>query len=301
MGKKTEKSSRLEVELDSCLKIFEVMGLQYFTLKNLKLENPHQRPTVLRTFYLIFVAIIGFTSLVLGVFDNTTVNKKITSSNVIIFGVKRFLNVAIASVMCFGTILSFLSTRENEEIFKNFKKISGIVNNLDMEMDFKVFKKSSWRVLILILSVFTVVHGLLGYYVRHEENVFLLMTLLGVSIMFLLMILHKTVFYVSLVNFSLEVLNKIIANIFQNIPVNIEENISYHFKSVKPKEDPLEELKKTREIFNLVYKSGKIINKCNGFTLFALMSSLVTSLTLSGYELFIFSTVGSEAINVPSK
>lgn len=288
MKEEKQKTSHMEVELNICGKFFEFMGLQYFSLKELNAQNVNKRPTIFRTFHLVILILILCTTLVLSIEENSTSHGKVTAKNVIMLAVKSSLNIGLTSVMCISLVQSFMSTKKNKKIFLNLKKISEITHQeFGVEVNFKSLKAKSLRRLCFIYVGFAALHGSVTLFYIFNEKILVKMFIAIYPFAFLLATNFKITFYVELINFSLELLKKLIMDIFQHKPIGIIENIDFHLKRVKSKNDPLEQLRAIRKIFNLINECGGLQNKSHGFMLLIMLCTLVISLTVSGYDLFV--------------
>jgi hypothetical protein len=285
------KNFSIEVEFNNLLKVLEIGGLQYFSLKSLTPENFNKRPSILRTIFLILRTCFFVTFLYATVVDLSKVPDGLTVNNIIMFMAKKFLNVAISLTMLIGLFNSYATTSANKEIFKNFNEILKIVTeSFEIEIGLDSLKVSLIWKLVAILSCFGVLHGFIGCISITSIIEIIPILISAIPYLFLLLIMYKTVFYVSFINSTLELLNKIIVDIFQFHPIKISENINYHLTNVKDKRDPFERLQKCRRIFNLAFAAANLFNRCIGLTFFAILCTLATSLVLSGYEIFIFAT-----------
>jgi hypothetical protein len=238
---------------------------------------------------MILMIVITFLVLFESAVDESMITGEVTAKNIFMYGAKRFLSIGLASTMFTAIVQSFTSTKTTKRIFDNIAKIFEIaINDFAGEVNLESFRKSLRQKLLFFVSVFAISHGILTIFLLEIETALVALVLPTLAILLLLCIMFKTVFYVSLINFTLQLLNQIIVDTFQCYPVKISENINYHLKHVKDKNDPLENLRKCRKLFNLIFETANMFNSCNGLTFLVLLCSLVTSITLSGFNFFVF-------------
>jgi hypothetical protein len=292
----------METELKTFLNIFELLGLQYFSLRELTVDNLKKRPTFLRAiFMLILVTIVCSLMIFVVNSDNPEVEGKVTAKNVVMFAIKRSFNLGMILVCCSSIVQSFVSTKKIKKVFMNIRQVVKIVQSeFDVCVDFKRFKISALKKLWFLLIFFATIHASVTLVYWNEENLFIRTFLGAIPVVFLLIVVYKILFFIALINYQLELLSEIVKDIFQYHPIKIIENINFHLTSVKTVEDPLEKLRSARKIFNIIFESGALINSSNGFTILIMLITLVISLTVSGYEVFIIIVGGLPIKNIPS-
>lgn len=292
----------METELKSFLNIFELLGLQYFSITELNVDNFKKRPTFLRAIFMLVLITIVCSLMIFFVTNETSaVEGKVTAKNVIMYAVKRSFNLGMILVCCSSIVQSFVSTKKMKKVFMNIRQVVEIAKvEFDVCVDFKRFKKSALRKLWFLLLFFATIHGSVTLFYWNEENLFIKMFFGAIPVVFLLIIVYKIVFFIALINYQLELLSDIITDIFQYHPIKIIENINFHLTSVKTIEDPLEKSRFARKIFNIIFESGALINSSNGLTMLLMLSTLVISLTVSGYETFVIIVDGLSLKHIPA-
>lgn len=299
---KTEKFKKpaMETELSSCLKVFEFIGLQFFSLKDLTVDNSKKRPTFFRAvFMMVFVTIICLLMIGFILKDNTAITGKVSAKTIVMHVIQRSFNIGMILVCCSSTIQSFVSTLEIKRVFMNLKEIEKIINQeFSVQIDFKTFKENAWKRLYIMLTSFTILHGGTSLFHMYEEDIVVKIFLGALPVLFLIMIVYKMIFFVALINFSLRLLDDLITDIFQYQPINIIDNINYHLTSVKTTENLLERLRAARKIFNIIFENGALINKSNGLTTLIILTTVVISLTVAGYEAFVIFVGGIPIRNI---
>lgn len=301
MEKENEKNSMMESDLDSCLKVFEVLGLQYFSLKHLTRENVNKGPSFCRVAVMLVLLIFVCTLLIFFIVESESL-ERVTAKNVVIFAVKNSLNFGLLAVCSISIIESFVCTKNVKKVFLNLKTLVETSHQkLGVSVNLKSFKKSVWKRMLSTFLVLSVAHVSIAVVYMNNIDDFINIVLVSVPLIFFMIVVVKINFYVHLINFELEILNQMVAETFHQQPFKIIENINVHLTSVKSCIDPLEDLRVTREVFNLIYESGKLINESIGLTVLTMLTSSVVSLTVSSYELFIVCIGGMSANIVPGE
>lgn len=287
----------MEKELNSSLLIFEILGLQYFSLKSLKKENVTARPSIFRFLYmLVLVTIISALMICFIMFRTIPMDQKVTAKNALTFAIQNMISVCIILVVCISFLQSFVSTPLVKRIFLNSKEIAELVyNDFRIFIDLNKMRKATWRRLSIMLVFLCTVHGSITSVHLHSMKDVLFMFVLILPILFLLMISFKFVFYVRMVNIELKLLKNILDEIYTQLKLN-QTRIFVLPTALKieepPSEDRLQKLIVARRIYNLIYENGLLINSSNGLTILILLMTLVVTLTASGYELFVIMVGG---------
>lgn len=278
----------MEDALNNFLFVFELMGLQYFSLVN---DNLKDRPTALRTAFM-FVIITLISTLLLCYFSFVPLKEEIiTSKTVLNFAIKHSMGVGLLLVVYTSIIQSYISTRSIKKVYLNTKEIVRIVyREFNVPVDFNLIKRAA-RKSILLMSLFLVtVHIVLAIktvksLLNAIDSVFSLF-----AVFFLLVIVYKFVFYVAMVNSQLLLMRDLLRGVFKNFIT--KPNFTTSSEIARLTEDPLKQFRAARRIYNLIYENASLINSSNGLTILILLISIVITLTASGYEIFI-SIVGN--------
>lgn len=294
----------METELNSCLVIFELLGFQYFSLKNLEKIDFMNRPTVFRIMHLVILLIlISILTICFLIMERETLTGTITAKNMLMFAIQNSMNFGFVLVVCTSLIQSFTSTHNIKKFFVNLKMSVEILREVfDVKTDFNSLKKTMWKRFFVMLALFVSLHGSVGFSQYRME---ILPIFIGIlPIFFLIMIVCKYVFYVGMVNHQLECLDSAIETVITFPPIKIIDNINFHLlplKPVKQLDGPLKKINAVRKIYNLIYANGNLINDSVGLTILILLVTLITTLTATGYKLFVIIIGGLEMNEIPRK
>lgn len=285
------KALSFEQELNSCMIMFEAMGLQYFSLKSLTVHNFRARPSVPRTIFMLFlVTLITILMIIFIIYDKSLPKEIITAKNVLMQMVRKSLNFNLVLVVWTSLIQSFLSTEKVKKLFFNLTEVSQLSHQyFHMTFDAKRLKRLACRrTLLMMIFLMTVHGGVLIISILHFGM--MLKPLVAIlPVMFLFTVVNKFLFYVGIVNSQLEFLAQLIENLFVwQEPVKLIDNkIILSIKPSRSADDPLRKLRAARKIYNKIFENSILINESNGLTLLVLLISLVISLMTSGYEIFV--------------
>lgn len=193
----------LEDELNHCLVIFEVMGLQYFSLKRLSCDGLKDHKRLHRFLYMVFLlAFINSISVFYIVKDIPLVQGDVTAKNVLMFAIQNSINVGMVLVAVVSLIQSYSKTRIDKKMFLNTKEMTMISNKeFNTCIDFKKIRKSAFRKISKFLVFFVTTQATVMIY---DAQFFIYM--IGVlPVLFLLMVVLKFSFHVDfMVNCQLE-------------------------------------------------------------------------------------------------
>jgi prepilin signal peptidase PulO-like enzyme (type II secretory pathway) len=286
--KEKVKIVTMENELNSCVIVYEIMGLQYFRLKSLTYENYKKKPTKVHVVFMVVLVTIVLTLMTSYVVkDHSLVEEDLAAKNILMFAIQHSMNCAMMNCVCVSIVQSFTSTQKIKRIYVNFKEILQIANfEFCCSFDFKLFRNAAFKRMAAMIIFITLLHGtLMSFHIRNEEN--LIKLLFGaIPILFLFMIVNKFVFYVALINSQLSFLLILVTKMFQP-SVKIIENINFHLKSNPSVQEHFRKLHAIRKIYNIIYENALLVNESIGLTILMMLISLVITLTVSGYEIFV--------------
>lgn len=291
-------------ELNSSLVIFELMGLQYFSLKLLSNENLNDRPSIIRVVYMLALLIlVSFFMVTFIASDVHMINGHITAKNVLTFAMQNCMNVGLILVVCTSLIQSLMSTQRAKKIYLNTNDIVQLYRQeFKLDIDFKRINRASTKKLLLMVAIFFTAHGTVTFIKVNSFEDKLTMLLSVVPIFFLLMVVFKFVFYVGIVNGQLKLLNEMLENIWMYHPIMTFDNIDFHvLTNVKSRDDPLMKLRVLRRIYNITFEIGTLINNSNGLTILVMLINLVIALTAKGYQAFVIGVGGLPTDRVPGE
>lgn len=283
--------------------IFEVFGLQYFSLRKLSPVNSQTRPGKFRILYLLFTLaiIIGMTVGYI-IHDHTQILEPITLKNLMLIAVQQSMNFGILLVVTVSLVQSFVSTKNIKGIFMNTRDIIQLcAYDFKIAIDFKKIRSEARKTLRNIVIFITTLHGtMMLIHMKSFDELFQMM--LGMlPIFFLVMVEYKFVFYVDMVNRQLEFLKQLLEDIFKCQVIKNIDDFNFHLtvRPVKVPDDPIRKLRAAWKIYMKIYDISGLINDSIGLTVLVMLMSLVIALTVSGYEIIVILVGGLPLKRLP--
>lgn len=282
-------------ELHNCLIAFEILGLQYFSLKSLSKEDPKpKRPSWFRLLYMFFILIGAFLAVqAYGASTGIGVLAALKNKTIIALVIQNLMVIAYLIVIYASVIHSYKTTKITQQIFviySEMKKIS--LEAFGTYVDVKALRKRLFKMTLRMAMFFTLFHSLMMVMDPGTSLFQLLVTAIKNFILVVLSV--KLVFYVKMVNENLLFLEKMVHELFPSQPIKIIDNINLHLtyvKSAASKNEPLKKAMAAREIYNKTITITSCVNETVGFSIFLLFVSLVITLTSGGHRIFV-ATVG---------
>lgn len=279
-------------ELHGPLVILEFMGLQFFSLKRLEHGENLRGPSTFRAVYMF--AVISF--LVLITYAISQTNYFVIEEG---YSAHNALEVTILRVLCFGllmvvltnSMLSFVTTKSVKKFFLDSEEMSQTMHrDFNSSFDFEKLKRSTRKLLIGMTIAFFILHVVSGAFQLHSpDNI--TSWALGIPIVMLLFVtVYKFVFYVDFVNAQLEKLTTLLEKLFNQPPLAIVDAFdlkSPNFRALSLLKVSEKKLRTFRDVYCTIHGNSMIVNASNGLPMLILISCLVVSLTVSGYEMFI--------------
>lgn len=298
----------MEKELDSCLVIFEISGLQYFSLKSLTAENVKTRPSWVRLIYML-ILLVSLTALILWqvYIENVESSKSVTTRNLLGFIIQQSMNLGLILVIVTTLIQSYTSTASMRQFYLNQKEIVNTYSrHFDIIIDFKKLKKMATRRGLVLIVFYFVINGIITVVHVETEKHLLLFAIALLPVLFLFMTVLKFLFYVSVVNEQLAFLMNYLEEIFKRDTINLIEDMNHRLIELKPRQmgpidDHIRKLRSAVRIYGIIHENAGLINASIGWSVLSFLLCLTTATTVSGYQLFVIIVGGLSVDHLPSK
>jgi 7tm Chemosensory receptor len=287
-------SNKFQEELNSSLIVFEVFGMQFFSLKKLYQERANVRPTIWRIIYVVVAIITLAILMTIGVTQLEEVlveaEEKVNAKNVLLITITHSAEFAIVLNILICIIQSYRSTREMKNLFFNsIKLIETASDEFHVNIDIQRIKVLALKRFAATATFFAVSHGLLVF--SHKDSGLLLFVFFAATppVLFLFLIAYKFIYFVVMINEQLQFLDFLLDNFFNQDQIQPLEIYVTKFKKVKPVktlENRATKLQAGRRIFNLIQENSEIVNRSHGMEVLIYMNIMVTFLILKTYELF---------------
>lgn len=299
---KLEIKAKMEEEMNKCSIIFEVLGLQYFSLNSLTLKNLKDHPSWFRRIHVILTVIVTFLLACYFIILNSDLDvdpNKLTAKNVMTFAIQNTMDVGLIVVFCASFIQAYASTKKIKKIYVNFKEIAQL-----SQQEFKTtfdFKKLKWHLLkrlFIVVSFFLFLHSFASVIKVKTSKDSFEMLMGGLLLFFLIITSFKYVFYVIMINEQLRFLEKIIQGFVETRPISTIDSLQFQIVNPKPYksfDNSLLKLIASRKIYNKIYASGNLVNESHGFMILCSIVNLVITLTAQGYKTFVIAVSGMDS------
>lgn len=283
------KPSTVADELDSYLKIYEIFGLQFFSLKASFRENVKQRMSFWRIGQI--AVLISLFSVFGGVIYLNT-KQRSGKTNVLSALYRESINYLIFVVFWTNLVQSLTSNERVKKFFLNSENISDCCRqHFSLKMSFAVVRKAANQRFFLTMFALMALLGITSYFGRHKTYTDFLLNWLFqfIFLSFTLMIYIKFNFYVCFVNYQLRFLHKLLHLSFkykkENIYIVSAANEKVESSKVLKSEFVMRKLLIVWDVYNKIIENASIVNSSHGSTLLIMMVDNVLIITYVGYEL----------------
>lgn len=291
----------MEEEINKCLIIFEVLGLQYFSLKSMTPKNQKDHPSWLRRLYLILslVSILLLASFfIVGNNDLGVDPDKLTAKNVMTFAIQNTMDIGLVVVFCASVIQAYSTTLKIKRFYVNFKEVAQLSQReFKKEFDFKTLRFKVLKRLLIISVAFVAIHSSNGVFRIKTTDDIIGVVMGGLLFSFLILSSFKYNFYVMMINEQLKFLEENVKDFVEIRSISTIDSLQFQIINPKPYksfDNSLLKLIAARKIYNKIYASGNLVNECHGFTILFSIVNLVTTLTASGYKTFVIAVSGMD-------
>lgn len=296
------KSSNIADELNGCLVIYEITGLQYFSLKNIFKDKSRKR-TFCRKIVFCFYLVTYLTFLFIALPSAPFVNSSMTSQNVILvlFRIIRSLSKLVGYLTFL--IQSYVSTENVKKFFLNTQLIAEWSHqNFHIEIIFSKFRRDAWYRFFAVNLYWALPYCGIIYVNSRSlgETVYMAVFAIfyvGIS----LAIATKNIFFILLLNFQLRHLEKLLQSVFQpEYDLIVGKVYDLTIEDNKSEDGDMKQLLIVWKIFNKISENADLINKSMDASVIFVLINAVMALLTSGYEL-VTSFVSSRTENALGK
>lgn len=269
--------ARIADELDSYLKLFEIFGLQFFSLKAASREKFETRMTFWKKMQ-IATLVTMFSAFGVLIFLGT--KHRIARENILSGFFRELINYLLLAVYWINVFQSIRSTEHLKIFFSNSDLIADCCRHqFGVKMNFSDVRKAASRRLSLIMFFLCSVFGISSFFAASNFTSALLnFAVQFIFTIFLIMIFIKFAFYVCFVNYQLRYLHKLLHLTFENT----KEKFS---SSEKLNNLVMKKLLAVWNVYNKIIENASIVNKTHGLTMLITLVDNVLILTYVGYEM----------------
>lgn len=310
---KNSSSDKWISDLSAHTKIFEIVGLQFFTPKDVTEINVNRNPSLFRKAYAIFLAVL-FTGLI-GFIIRSDKDKnpisKVDINNVVVVTIRRASNNVLFFIIIICITQTYLCTKYFKKIYLNTKKVIELMKrNFNFDEDLSEFTRIARIRLILFPVCFTCLHlsfvAAPYFMTGKSDSVYFGVLVFYFVLLFMSLLTMRTVFYIKLTNHLMLKLKIILPEIFK--PTRVSSGFIDVYKTLPLRatnhppilytSDLSSKLLALRKAYNLILENTDNLNKSSGLTLFYYMLGLIISTIVSEYEFFLLIVNGFDVYNV---
>lgn len=260
--------------------LFQVVGLQYFTLDGMKSQSFVQKHKYNFGIFIIVMILVAFGAGYWMLFENEYDSKEMFVKNIVTIIILQSISIAaLISTIILSMINAYTSDRKTQNIFMNFEKISIIFSqNLNYRLDysmmvtkFRKFNMIFWFMFIVSSAVFL----LFMFFAPNSTSLFFLWSVtLIFPYIFLDACFIRFIFFTSLMKFHVDHFEKYLHTLQQQ----------RFCMQTKNKKEVLTYLK---AIYGIMFRTSELINSVCGFTNVILLGLIVFAVSASGYYIFL--------------
>lgn len=284
--------SSSDTHLNMCGVLFQVFGQIFFSVKNLKIDNQKKFPTLASTLHFIIAFIFLTTQIVAYTIaiESSVISQSLTMKTALSLTVQYLMLCGIPSIIWVNLIQSYMATLTTKKFFLNILKISKMCQrDFSYGTDSRILMNEVLRSFAsIILFVMTKEISVLileeysdrrGPFYRRISAFF--------SYVYIFTIGTKFCFMVNIINVHLELISKLIQEVFNVRDYNVgilglypKNATSYQIKELQTK------ILKIKQIYNLVFENAEIINQSMGITILTIATVSIISITVTGFRIF---------------
>lgn len=272
--------------------IFQVMGLQYFTISPEPLEDIN---SLNGKFKWIFVVNIMMTmcefcgilfAIYLSILETKKVNAKTSAEQIV-----QFSTYNLTIVVLVVTILNSLLLRKKaRQIIKNCQIISKALHTLNQFVDYETFAKefkNSFAKLFLCFVVSTLAPTIFTF-LSHNKNVFLWAMLAIYPYFFIVIVFSYWTFLVRLVREQLRSVKKSLVQLQRNGKIfEIAPETRNHDSKVERNHATFDYFVKLKRIYGAIYETSSLVNELIAVPICLILFLVIFANTSSGYKVFL--------------
>lgn len=273
--------------LSDCLVVFEFFGLQNFSLRKALRKHFIEQTSIFRKLYFsIWLSCL----IILGCISSISVStsEQVTFRNVLTLMYSQVTTYIFNIAIWMSLVQSFISTRHIKQLWKNTFEIAEYFNHeFGAVMRFNDLKKSIHKLYAAETLVFVAVHLVISSF--KYMNVELFFGQATITILYtssFVIVVNKFLFYVSLINFQLDFVQKLILSAGKHQQETLDKKICF----LSASDFPLRTVKKSKyqsfwRTYNKILENGMLVNNSFGYTNLLILVNIITTSTFCGYIL----------------
>lgn len=276
------------VALEMFTKLFQLCGLQFFSLKSLERKVKRKYPSPFYSIYMLIILAWATIFVFFSFEDNMASSYASENYLSVVIKFLNYMNYIASIYIC--VVLSFFKNSDLKKFFQHSMKIKDLcLNEFDFEMDFR----KVWRKLVVWSLVYAAYFLTLLYRVLSSPsgNTFVSSIVLPISwvliAVYVQMIAFRFNFYVQVLNFHLKTINKLLR---ENFLSNSSDYAAKNLKTIKilkvSLNDYLNKNKITtlQKMYLLIKEMAECVNSTMGFAVMLRLFMVITNMIRFGYD-----------------
>lgn len=279
--------------LSHCATFFQIFGHQFFSVKYLTDANQKEYPSLSYTiyFFIMFFVMTCQMLIIASIEAFKDDHERLSAKTAVNYFVQHSMYLGLIAIICVSLISSFAMTPLLKKFYLNCLMITEMsLRDFNHLVDYKEVRRNAIKYFVFITLYFTATENFFYLYENYfNEPRSFARTCLGIiPLMFLNSTAFKFIFFVKIVNYHLETVNRLVQCIFKP-PLTIAENLEVYVKPTNSNKSLMlsEKIKRIRRIYNVINENAEIINRSMGVTVLTVTSVMVIAITASGYKIFL--------------
>lgn len=274
------KRSRLVDELDGCVKLFEIFGMQFFSLKTIFIKDYKHWST----YRIIYFIILCASCLAFGcLFIAQTIAVKVTTENILTTFFFQLINYLFLSAFASNFIRSAIFSEDIRQFFLTSHKISDICEKeLKKTFNYAELRKTITKKIRNIIAI-SVAAAVATFYTQFTNLEIELFVATGL-IIFLTVTACRYSFFVIFVNFQLHYIEDIFCSTFQIKYAPTYGKVYRIEVNANPEKDELQKMKIIWKMYIKVCENVSTINKSMGITMLFVVVIELMVITYTLYD-----------------
>lgn len=286
----------MENSLEGSTTVFQIMGLQFFSLNAEIFQNRQKDEISKKHKLLIALTVVMLTMQLYGIYYAINLEKMKQQSENVLTGLNVQFSVYILMivVICVAIAHSFASTRKTKKIFSNLDQILKIfVNDIGENIDYRgLSRRFKWTLIKITLCFITSTVIVLGFIYNYNQSSIFLWALLAIYPYFFIALVHcHFMFYILLIKENLQCMYKVLEKLYKHQQTSM---LIMDFRAAlsaklprKTSDELFDKMIKLKKIYWILFETTSLINELNGPPFMNQLIVLILGNISAGYKVYL--------------
>lgn len=298
-----EQQKDTQPSLSTCTVLFQIFGLQYFSLSSKNFLLPTSK-SLLHKFAFIFIILL-VTIEVFGIgfvidFERQQFEKEKNNNTKVNNGfmIQYFSYFFMDFVVLAAAMHSWFTTVKAMKIYNNMDKIYKIFEGeLGHTIKYDDFANKFKYIIISMIIIFTLVTiSTLGFVFYHNQSSAFYWALLVIfPYLFVILSFMKFIFYMQIIDLNLEGIVDILRRAYNLKQINRIEAITFNESeqsTTQPENETIfDSVLILKKIYGILYETSIFVNEICGISSILQLITLIIGNTSAGYKVYLVSTL----------